>query len=290
MALINNATFCLQTSDVVTATKKLKQNPNFFEKQNLENAMLELCRGANYIPAVKAWMQSASLLGQGKHASFTDYALEIMDHDPDFEKANTWWAIHLLLCISEDASPYPEFFMALEPASSSLVLQKDHEQLVINLVKGKEFERGNGEASDTSISKNYAGVTTCFNLEPNRPLSQLGFIDVVYQGQAKSFKRVSSFPSDATFMFALSLFKVKYFPTSVTIDFKQLADAGLHYFLGCPKSWLAEKARSLSNNDYWSDYISYTTALNIDSLEIKRTCTPKSMLKHMLLESSDGWL
>lgn len=290
MALINNATFCLQISDIVIATKKIKSNPNFFEKQNLEGAMLDLCRGANYVPAVKAWMQSASLLGKGKYASLTEYALEIIDHDPNFEKANTWWAIHLLLCISEESSPYPEYFMALEPASSSLVLQKDHEQVVINLVKSREAERGNGDVSDTSISKNYAGVTTSFNFEPNRPLSQLGFIDVVYTGQTKSFKRGCAIPSDATFMFALSLFKIKYFPTSVTIDFKQLADAGLHYFLGCPKSWLAEKARSLSHNTYWSDYINYTTALNIDSLEIKRTCLPKSMLKHMLLESTDGWL
>lgn len=291
MALISNATFSLKTSDIVTATKKLKSNPDFFEKKNLEAAMLDLCRGANYVPAVKAWMQSASLLGKGKHASLTEYALEIMDHDPEFEKANTWWAIHLLLCISDDASPYAEYFLTLDPGSSSLVAQNEHKKIVTSEVQKREQERGDAVSSEASVEKSYGGVSASFILDPNRPLSQLGFVDNVSQsGGKKYFKRVVAKPSDATIMFALSLVKIKYYVTSVSIDFKQFTDVGLHQFLGCSKSWLAEKTRELSENEFWGDYVDYTTALNIDSLEIKRNCLPKLMLKHMLQEQVDGWM
>ncbi|PMK06295.1 DUF4007 family protein [Vibrio splendidus] len=290
MALISNATFSLRTSDIVTATKKIRSNPDFFEKKNLEEAMLDLCRGANYVPAVKAWMQSASLLGKGKHASLTEFALEIMDYDPEFEKANTWWAIHLLLCISDDAAPYAEYFLTLDTGSNSLVAQQKHQEIVTEEVQKRELERGENASSGASVDKSYGGVTASFILEPNRSLSQLGFIDNVYQSGKKSFKRLNAQPSDATIMFALSLAKVKCYPTSVTIDFKQLTDVGLHCFLGCSKSWLASRARALSNNEFWSDYLNYTTALNIDSLEIKRNCLPKIMLKHMLQEDVDGWM
>ncbi|MDO6639758.1 DUF4007 family protein [Shewanella sp. 5_MG-2023] len=294
MALISNATFSLKTSDIVIATKMLRSNPDFFEKKNLENAMLDLCRGANYVPAVKAWMQSASLLGQGKHGSLTQYALEILDHDPEFTKANTWWAVHLLLCMSEETSPYPECFKILEPTSNKTLSRAEHESRVFELVKANELERNAKQIEAVVMSKPYSGVIGSFKFDPNLPLSQLGLFDMEIQkggvGTIQNITRTLTKPSDATFLFALSLFKFKFFPTSVTIDFQKVDEVGLHYFLGCSKAWLSDKTKMLSSHITWGEYINYDPALNLNSLEIKASCIPKTMLKHMLEENVDGWM
>lgn len=289
MALIGNATFSLKASDIAKAAKKLQCDPNFFERKKLEDAMLDMCRGSAYVPAVKSWMQSASLLGKGNHGGLTEFALEILDLDQEFEKANTWWAIHLLLCLSDDASPYPEYFLTLEPSSNVFIEQSEHEKNVIIKVHDREIDRGDKKTAEPSIEKNYRGIASSFIIGPDLPLSNLGFIESAYRGTTKSIKRGNTKPSDATFVFALAITKLKYFPTSVSINFTNLYEKGLHSFLGCSKSYLAEKAKSLSDSEYWSEYINYTTALNIDSLEIKSNCIPKKILRLMLTEKLQGW-
>ena len=289
MALIGNATFSLKASDIVKAAKNVQRNPDFFERKNLEQAMLEMCRGSAYVPAIKAWMQSASLLGKGTHCSLTEFALEILEQDPEFEKVNTWWAIHLFLCLSDDASPYPEYFLTLEPSSNVFLSQTEHEINVISFVQNREEERGEKITAKTSIEKNYRGIASSYIIGPDLPLSNLGFIEATCCGTTKSIKRGNAVPSDATFIFALSITKIKYFPTSVSLNFTNLYEVGLHHFLGCSKSCLAEKAKSLSNSKYWGEYINYTRALNLDSLEIKSNCIPKIILKMMLQEKVQGW-
>ena len=285
MALIANQKFSLSRWSCMRALYEVKQNSNFFSKSNEPEAMLALHRGSAVVKGYKGWLISAQLIQKSKSSTFvlTNHGLAIFAADKNLNNSASWWAIHLLLCFSEDSQPYPNLFIALD---SNIKTWKTWSEVKNNIIEQLSDEG----LKEASIDSSLLGIQASYKFDNQNPLSMLGLIEETKMDGSLMYKVSTPKFTDASLVFALSLMRMKYFIQYPSIDFSQLLEYNLQHYLGCTRNELKQSIKRLSENPHWSRYFSYNRAVDLDSITFKEECSPSKTVINLLHEKSKGWM
>ena len=206
-----------------------------------------------------------------------------MKNDPDFQKASSWWAIHLQLCFSSKSDPYSHFFKVLGSCQNNWVGWTD---LLKKINELEEFR----DNKSTTIEYATNGIRKMF--EGDRPLSELALLNLRKQSYPSEIWLQLGLPvvPDEVFIYGLSLAREKLFKTRTSIDFSELAKCDFHSYLCISLEELAKRLRKLNQDTKWDGYFAYTEAVNLNSISFTDDLNTRKTLLLIGSSMSDIWM
>jgi len=260
----------------------VQANPAIFSRAHLRAARKDLLAGSNMIPAIKNWLAASNLIRKdGSGFVIGRYGRAILENDPTFQSSSTWWAFHLLLCLSKDAYPYNGLFAELEPSVRSYV----GTSALIEKIAGAEGSDLTLGSADTYLK----GILNSF--VRGGALEGLGLLESRVDRSASGdniFWRLGT-PAipDGAILFAVALARERYFPTRTSIDFSELIGLHLDHYLVTPQDALRARIKQIALKNVG---LQYTTNANLDSLSFDPLFAAEPVLMSFLQEGSDTWM
>lgn len=266
----------------------INSQPDFFSGKNLRVARRQLIAGTNRLQTIEGWLLAAGLVDRDQKKRSTEYFLTHFGHylhknDPDLQRSNSWWAIHLYLCFSKRSDPYSQIMKLLGSNHKSWIGWND---LLLKLKELENFQ----ENKSSSIESIAGGIRRMF--VGDRPLAELGLVTVRKESfpQGHWLQLGSPRVSDSIIVHALALARESYFPTRTSVDYSEILKIDLHSFLCLSSDELRAHIRRLSHNGKWNSYFNYTEAVNLNSIGIFQDLTVNKTLLHVLHETTNSWL
>lgn len=262
--------------------KAVQSDPTIFSNANRRTARKELLAGANMLVAIKNWLSASRLIKKDGNGFVLDrYGRAILENDPTFQSSSTWWAFHLLLCLSEVAYPYNGVFAQLEPSvrayvGTTMLVER------ITEVEGNELKVGTVETYVDGILKTFGrgGALEGLGLIESR-------IDRSASGDSVFWRLGAPTVPDGAILFAVALMRERYFSTRMSIDFSELISMHLDHYLIMPQDALRARIKQFSLRNLG---LQYTTNANLDSLSFDPLFTAESVLMTFLQEGADTWM
>jgi hypothetical protein len=260
----------------------VQSNPAIFSTKHLRTARKDLLAGTNMIPAIKNWLFASSLIRKDGSSFVVDrYGRTILENDPMFQSSSTWWAFHLLLCLSKDAYPYNGVFAELEPAVRSYI----GTSALIEKIAGAEGSDLTVRTAETYLQ----GILNSF--VRGGALEGLGLLESRVDRSAAGdniFWRLGT-PAipDGAILFAVALARERYFSSRTTIDFSELIALHLDHYLVTPQDALRARIKQIALKNLG---LQYTTNANLDSLSFDPLFSAEAVLMSFLQEGSDTWM
>jgi hypothetical protein len=260
----------------------VQSNPAIFSKAHLRTARRDLLAGTNMLPAIKNWLFASRLIRKDGNGFMIDrYGRAILENDPTFQGSSTWWAFHLLLCLSPDAYPYNGVFAELEPSVRSFV----GESVLIEKIASAE---GSG-LTVGSASTYLDGILNSF--VRGGALEGLGLLesrsDRSAGGDNKYWRLGTPVIPDGAILFAVALARERYFATRTSIDFSELIALHVDHYLVTPQDALRTRLKQIALKNVG---LQYTTNANLDSLSFDSLFSAESVLMSFLQEGADTWM
>lgn len=245
-------------------------------------ARKDLLAGTNMIPAIKNWLAASNLIRrEGSGFTVDRYGRAIFENDPTFQNSATWWAFHLLLCLSKDAYPYNGVFAELEPSVRTYI----GKSALVEKIAGTE-------GSDLSLRSAETYLEGIFNtFVRGGALEGLGLLESRVDRSAAGdniFWRLGmpTIP-DGAILFAVALARERFFPTRTSIDFSELISLHLDHYLVMPQDALRARINQIALKNRG---LQYTTNANLDSLSFDHLFAAEPVLMSFLQEGSDTWM
>lgn len=260
----------------------VQSNPAIFSKANLRTARRVLLAGTNMVPAIKNWLFASKLIRKdGNNFVIDRYGRAILENDPTFQASSTWWAFHLLLCLSQDAYPYNGVFAELEPSVRAYIGTSALTEKIAS-----------AEASDLSLRSAETYLQGIFSsFERGGALAGLGLlesrIDRSTAGDNKYWRLGIPTIPDGAILFAVALARERYFSTRTSIDFSELIALHVDHYLVTPQDALRARIKQISLKNVG---LQYTTNANLDSLSFDPLFSAESVLISFLQEGADTWM
>lgn len=234
------------------------------------------------LPAIKNWLLASKLIRKDGNGFVIDrYGRAILENDPAFQSSSTWWAFHLLLCLSPDAYPYNGVFAELEPSVRSFV----GESVLIEKIASAE---GSGLAVG-SANTYLDGILNSFIR--GGALEGLGLLESRSDRSAgddnKYWRLGTPVIPDGAILFAVALARERYFATRTSIDFSELIALHVDHYLVTPQDALRTRLKQIALKNVG---LQYTTNANLDSLSFDSLFSAESVLMSFLQEGADTWM
>lgn len=260
----------------------VQSNPAIFSAAHRRTARKDLLAGSNMLTAIKNWLFASKLIRREGNSFVVDrYGRAILENDPTFQSSATWWAFHLLLCLSKDAYPYNGLFAELEPSVRAYV----GTSALVEKVAGAEGSDMPLGTADTYLK----GILNSF--VRGGALEGLGLLESRVDRSATGdniFWRLGN-PTipDGAILFAVALARERYFPTRTSIDFSELIGLHVDHYLVMPQDALRLRIKQIALKNVG---LQYTTNANLDSLSFDPLFFAESVLMSFLQEGSDTWM
>lgn len=234
------------------------------------------------LTAIKNWLSASKLIKKdGNGFVVGRYGKAILENDPTFQRSSTWWAFHLLLCLSEDAYPYHGVFVQLEPSVRTYIGTKALVERVSE-VEGNDLRVGTLETYLDGILKTFGR---------DGALEGLGLVESRIDRGASDdnvFWRLGApLVPDGAILFGIALTRERFFPTRISVDFSELIGMHLDHYLLTSQDALRARIKQLSLKNLG---LQYTTNANLDSLSFDPLFTAESVLITFLQEGADTWM
>lgn len=268
--------------------KLIQSQPDFFSNRKLRQARVELIAGTNRLQTIEGWLFAAGIVDKDSRRRLTEYSLTpfglaLLKNDPDLQKSNTWWAIHLSLCFSDRSDPYAHILKLLSANFKSWLSWKD---LLLKLRQLEDFQ----DNKSSSLESVASGIRRMFI--GDKPLSDLGILNVRRQAVSQETWLQLGTPtvSEEIIIHGLALAREKLFPTRVSVDFSELIQKDLHSYLCLSPDELRKKIRKLSQNSKWVNYFTFTEAVNLSSIHFLEKMKSLNTMLIMMQDSHNSWL
>lgn len=262
--------------------KAVQSNPAIFSRVNLRAARRDLLAGTNMVPAIKNWLFASKLIRRDGNGFVVDrYGRAILENDPTFQSSATWWAFHLLLCLSQDAYPYNGVFAELEPSVRSYI----GTSALIKKIASAEGSELTVRTAETYLQ----GILNSF--VRGGALEGLGLLESRVDRSANednNFWRLGT-PTipDGAILFAVALARERFFLTRTSIDFSELIGLHLDHYLVTPQDALRARIKQIALKNVG---LQYTTNANLDSLSFDPLFSAEPVLMSFLQEGTDTWM
>jgi hypothetical protein len=262
--------------------KAVQSNPAIFSRANLRAARRDLLAGTNMVPAIKNWLFASKLIRRDGNGFVVDrYGRAILENDPTFQSSATWWAFHLLLCLSQDAYPYNGVFAELEPSVRSYI----GTSALIEKIASAEGSELTVRTAETYLQ----GILNSF--VRGGALEGLGLLESRVDRSANednNFWRLGT-PAipDGAILFAVALARERFFLTRTSIDFSELIGLHLDHYLVTPQDALRARIKQIALKNVG---LQYTTNANLDSLSFDPLFSAERVLMSFLQEGTDTWM
>lgn len=285
MALIDTQTFPLTKQRLTTALALIPRQPDAFSSSKMRETRVAFISGKNVLSSIRGWLLAANVVASDRSQYLlTDYGKRLLANDPRLEKAGSWWSFHLSICFSKRCEPYRSLFYVVGESAGYVA---DDDALITKLAAASEGQDLLSVASIT-IDNNLAGVLRMFMGES--PLSELGLIDVISEGNERWFRLADPNVPDQAIVHALALARHKHFPSRITVHFSELADIGLHHFLCLNVTDLRKRLRELCKSLAWQQHFAFIEGQDLDSIQFGDRLNPSQTLLNLLQESEDTWI
>lgn len=260
----------------------VQSNPAIFSTVNRRAARRDLLAGTNMLPAIKNWLLASKLIRKDGNGFVIDrYGRAILENDPAFQSSSTWWAFHLLLCLSPDAYPYNGVFAELEPSVRSFV----GESVLIEKIASAEGSGLTVGSANTYLD----GILNSFIR--GGALEGLGLLESRSDRSAgddnKYWRLGTPVIPDGAILFAVALARERYFATRTSIDFSELIALHVDHYLVTPQDALRTRLKQIALKNVG---LQYTTNANLDSLSFDSLFSAESVLMSFLQEGADTWM
>jgi hypothetical protein len=260
----------------------VKINPAIFSTVNRRAARRDLLAGTNMLPAIKNWLLASKLIRKDGNGFVIDrYGRAILENDPAFQSSSTWWAFHLLLCLSPDAYPYNGVFAELDPSVRSFV----GESVLIEKIASAEGSGLTVGSANTYLD----GILSSFIR--GGALEGLGLLESRSDRSAgddnKYWRLGSPVTPDGAILFAVALARERYFSTRTSIDFSELIALHVDHYLVTPQDGLRTRLKQIALKNVG---LQYTANANLDSLSFDSLFSAESVLMSFLQEGTDTWM
>lgn len=234
------------------------------------------------LPAIKNWLLASKLIRKDGNGFVIDrYGRAILENDPLFQSSSTWWAFHLLLCLSPDAYPYNGVFAELEPSVRSFV----GERVLIEKIASAEGSGLTVGSANTYLD----GILSSFIR--GGALEGLGLLESRSDRSAgddnKYWRLGTPVIPNGAILFAVALARERYFATRTSIDFSELIALHVDHYLVTPQDALRTRLKQIALKNVG---LQYTTNANLDSLSFDSLFSAESVLMSFLQEGADTWM
>jgi len=260
----------------------VQSNPAIFSKAHLRTARRDLLAGTNMLPAIKNWLFSSRLIRKDGNGFMIDrFGRTILENDPSFKGSSTWWAFHLLLCLSPDAYPYNGVFVELEPSVRSFVGES---VLIEKIASAEDSGLTVGSASTylEGILNSFIRGGALEGLSLLESRSDRSAVD-----DSKYWRLGTPEIPDGAILFAVALARERFFATRKSIDFGELIALHVDHYLVTPQDALRTRLKKIALKNVG---LQYTTNANLDSLSFDSLFSAESVLISFLQEGADTWM
>ncbi|QEP42415.1 DUF4007 family protein [Ectothiorhodospiraceae bacterium BW-2] len=238
--------------------------PDAFVKDNLRKSRIEFIAGTNRLKTIKSWLLAAEII-QKKKSNANKFELSylgrcIRNIDPEMENASTWWAIHIHLCLSSNSLPYFDVIKVLVNNYGSWLDRKN----IINALFYDDSVYKKKNYKQSTLESVSGGVLKMF--EGDKPLAEMGILEKSQISGTQNYRIGDVNCSDSVFIYAIQLFKSRFFPTRSSLDFSELINIGLNSCLCMSSDEFRKKLRKIGHNDLGSG-IRFNEVANLQTVD-----------------------
>lgn len=287
MSFLNNQGEPVSSWRMAKAIRVIPTKPSIFSAKNLREARLEFIAGTNRLNTLEGWLLAAGILRKDNGRRAAEYFLSHFGHalaknDPELRQSNTWMAIHLYLCFSNQSDPYSTIFKILN-ANFKQWMQWNDVLLKIGLL---EPFKDNKPSTIESVG---GGIRRMF--EGDNQLAEIGILTVRKKFSNKEIWLQLGSPklNDEAILHALALARENLFPTRQTIDFSELIKQDIHSYLCLSQDDFRMNLRRIRYSEKWNDYFSFTEAANLNSIHFGESIKTSNTMLMLLQSDTDMW-